>query len=70
MKALVSPNEPCQSGFRIAEVEPDDKVFDVAQPLFWVDCANDVLADHFWYDPETETIKPVSYPEPEQSAEE
>jgi hypothetical protein len=68
MKALISPNEPREVGYRVAEVEPDDKVFDVAPPLFWVDCENDVVADHFWYDPETQSIKPV--PEPEQPTEE
>lgn len=57
MKALISPIEPRETGYRVAEVEPDDKVFEVAQPLFWVDCADDVIADQFWYDPETETIK-------------
>jgi hypothetical protein len=63
MKALISPSEPRESGYRVAEVEPDD--FPVAQPLFWVDCAADVVADQFWYDPETQTIKPVPQPEPE-----
>jgi len=66
MKALISPVESRETGCRVAEVEPDDKVFEVAQPLFWVDCADDVVADQFWYDPETKTIKPVSEPEPEQ----
>ena len=65
MKALISPNEPRETGYRVAEVEPDDKVFEVAEPLFWVDCTNDVVADQFWYDPETQSIKPVPEPEPE-----
>jgi hypothetical protein len=65
MRALISPIEKCQTGYRVAEVEPDVKVFEVAEPLFWVDCADDVVADQFWYDPETQTIKPV--PEPEQN---
>jgi hypothetical protein len=65
MKALISPNEPSQTGYRVAQVEPDDKVFEVAQPLFWADCDDDVVADHFWYDLETKTIKPVPQPEPE-----
>lgn len=61
MKALISPNEPRETGYRIAEVEPQQ--FDVAQPLFWVDCADDVVADQFWYDPADQTIK--AFPEPE-----
>jgi len=65
MKALISPNEPRETGYRVAEVEPDDKVFAVGEPLFWVVCADNVVADQFWYDPETETIKPVPQPEPD-----
>jgi len=70
MKALISPNEPRENGYRVAEVEPDDKVFEVAQPLFWVDCDENVVANLFWYDPKTETIKPIPQPEPEQPTEE
>jgi hypothetical protein len=65
MKALIAPLEPRESGYRVAEVEPDNKVFEVAQPLFWVDCADDVVADYFWYDPQDQTIKPIPQPEPE-----
>jgi hypothetical protein len=64
MKALISPNEPRETGYRVAEVEPAD--FPVAQPLFWTDCADDVVADQFWYDPETQTIKPIPQPEPDE----
>ena len=56
MKALVSPIEPRYSGYRIAQVQ--DYEFEVASPLFWVDCNNDVLADQFWYDPTDQSIKP------------
>lgn len=69
MKALISPNEPRETGYRVAQVEPNDEVFEVAQPLFWVDCADDVVADQFWYDHETQTIKPVPEPEPEPEPE-
>jgi hypothetical protein len=65
MKALIAPNQPSETGYRVAEVEPDDKTFEVAQPLFWVDCGDEVVADQFWYDPETQTIKPAPQPEPE-----
>lgn len=67
MKALIAPMTVVETGYRVAEVEPDDKVFEVAQPLFWVDCANEVVADLFWYDPETGSIKPVPQPEPEEN---
>ena len=63
MKALISPNEPRETGYRVAEVSANQ--FDVADPLFWVDCADDVLADQFWYDPADQTIKAVPEPEPE-----
>ena len=42
---------------RVAEV--CDAEFEVAQPLFWVDCADDVLADQFYYDTVTQVINPI-----------
>jgi hypothetical protein len=66
MKALISINEPSQTGYRVAQVESDKNIFSVAQNLFWVDCADDVVADQFWFDPSDQTIKtlPLSTPEP------
>ena len=61
MKALISPIEPRQIGYRVAQVEEQE--FEVAPPLFWVDCAEDVRADQFWYDPADQTIKPIPVPE-------
>jgi len=63
MKALISPNESCETGYRVAEVCAQP--FEIAPPLFWVDCADDVVADQFWYDPSDESIKAVPLPEPE-----
>jgi hypothetical protein len=60
-KALISPIEYSETGYRVAEVL--DQSFEVAPPLFWVDCADDVVADQFWYDPNDELIKPVPAPE-------
>ena len=62
MKALISPNEPRETGYRVADTHANG--FDVAEPLFWVDCADDVVADQFWYDPADHTIKPIPQPEP------
>jgi hypothetical protein len=51
--ALISPDETTYSydgtplGQRVAEVL--DASFEVAPPLFWVECADDVVADHFYY---------------------
>lgn len=33
---------------RVAQVEPDNKIFEVAQPLFWFDCPEDCV-ENFWY---------------------
>jgi hypothetical protein len=69
MKALISTIEPRQTGFRVAQVAPDNKTFPVADGLFWVDCADDVVADQFWYDPNDQEVKPFPQPEPEVEAE-
>jgi hypothetical protein len=62
MKALISPNEPRQAGYRIAEVAQNS--FEIAPPLFWVDCSDDVIADLYWYDPATQSIELIPVPEP------
>jgi len=56
MKALISPEEQVNNGYRVAQVEENS--FEVAPPLFWVDCSNEVIQDQFWYDPTDEQIKP------------
>lgn len=60
MNALISPNESVESGYRVAEVALT--TFEVAPPLFWVDCADDVIADQFYYDPTDDQIKAVPVP--------
>lgn len=62
MKALISPLEVCKAGYRVAEVCA--QAFEVASPLFWVDCADDVVADKFWYDPATQSCQLIPVPEP------
>jgi len=57
-QALISPNEPRESGYRVAQVEPNDQTFEVGAPLFWTPCADDVVQDQFWYNPQTQTIEP------------
>ena len=54
MKSLISPNEKVTDyegnvGERIAQVEPDGKIFVVAPPLHWVDCPDDCEQDVWWY---------------------
>ena len=56
-KALISPVEPRESGYRVAQIEADANIFEVGG-LFWTPCADDVVADQFWYDPSDELIKP------------
>lgn len=60
--ALISPSESVETGYRVAEVT--NTSFEIAPPLFWVDCTDDVGADQFWYDPNTQTILPVTPPSP------
>jgi hypothetical protein len=39
-KALISPLEQREVGVRVAQIEV--KSFEVAEPLFWVDCSDDI----------------------------
>ena len=42
---------------RVCEVS--DTPFEVYKTLIWLDCADDVVADQYYYDTESKTIKPV-----------
>jgi hypothetical protein len=57
-EALISPNEPRETGYRVAQVVDQYQTFEVGQPLFWVECADDVVADQFWYNPDNQLIIP------------
>ena len=66
-----TPRKPIYSDYanscRVAEV--CDAEFEVAQPLFWADCADDVVADEWYYNTATNEILPVvnaPYPQPVQ----
>lgn len=61
--ALISPDESREAGYRVAEV--CDSLFEVALPLFWVECADDIIADVYWYDPSTQQIVLIPVPEPD-----
>jgi hypothetical protein len=56
-KALISTVEPRESGYRVAQVEDAANVFEVGAGLMWVNCADNVVADQFWYDPSDQLIK-------------
>lgn len=63
MKALISPIEPVNLpdgtiGQRVAEVHPTG--FPVAEPLFWMDCDNTIVADQFYFD--GRVIRPIPQP--------
>lgn len=73
-KALISPNEVVTApdgtvGARIAQVE--SATFPIAQPLFWVNCSNDCVADQWYYvNSQCEAIPhaPVPVPTAEENA--
>lgn len=56
-KALISPQESVESGYRVAQVE--ENAFEVAEPFFWVECEDDVIANLFYYDPVSHKIKKI-----------
>lgn len=63
-KALISPNESVIHydgstvlGHRIAEVH--NTGFDVALPLHWIDCADDLVVSTHYYDAADSTIKSI-----------
>jgi hypothetical protein len=64
MKALISKIEPRNTGYRVAQVEPNDNIFDVAEDLFWVDCPGYIEADKYWFDPSDNTFKDYTPPPP------
>lgn len=59
MKALISKIEPVESGYRVAQVEQDDAIFDVAEGLEWISCPDEIVADRFWFDPLTRNFNPI-----------
>lgn len=70
--ALISPNELIYSydgtliGVRIAEVSQTP--FEIALPLYWVECANEVNSNDWYF--QTETASCVSKPLPPTTANE
>lgn len=48
--------------WRVAQVQ--EETFEVAEPLFWTDCANDVVADEWYYQTSTGAILPIPAPAP------
>jgi hypothetical protein len=72
-KALICPNEPLnlinqKTGYRVAQVETAESIFPVADPLYWLDCSDEVVADFWYFDLDDATIKEVPVPAPRLSA--
>jgi hypothetical protein len=52
---------------RVAQVEPNDQTFPVGGDLFWTDCADNIIADKYYYDTIAQTINIiVNQPAPNQ----
>lgn len=51
--------EPYPNSARICQVEPDDAIFGVGEPLYWETCPDDCVADYFWCDLTTNTISKI-----------
>ena len=58
-----NPPQPITEAYanscRVAQVEPDNKIFPVGGELFWTDCSDDCVADMFYYDTVQNAIFPI-----------
>jgi hypothetical protein len=73
MKALIDPREFSKYisswegpipiyvvvGQRVAQVEPDNQVFEVAPPIYWRDCPDTVIADQWAFVESTQTFAQI-----------
>lgn len=50
---------------RVAQVEPDNQIFSVAEPLFWIDCPDNCRADEWYFKDGQVQIKPQDVKKPE-----
>jgi hypothetical protein len=50
---------------RVAEVQPDNKIFPAAEPLYWLDCPDSCQADAWYYKNGQVQIKPQNVPKPQ-----
>jgi hypothetical protein len=51
--------ETYQNSCRVAQVEPDNQIFAVEEPLFWANCPNDCVADQWYFNIATNTTSPI-----------
>lgn len=69
-KALISPNEAASTGLRIAEVVDVGSEFEVANPLYWIDCQDDVTSVGYFYNPTAQACEVIPVPVPDAAANE
>lgn len=66
-EALVAPNQPAETGWRIAQVVAQGQTFPVGDPLFWTECADNVVADLWYYDFNTQQCVEIPIPPPPET---
>jgi hypothetical protein len=54
--------EDVPDSWRVAQVQ--ETSFEVAPPLFWTNCANNIVADEWYYQTSTGAILPIPAPAP------
>ena len=64
-KWVPSTTDSIQNCQRVAEVEPDNKVFPVHSTLFWVDCPDNCVADQWYYKDGQVQVKPQNVEKPQ-----
>jgi hypothetical protein len=70
MKALISPDEIINNNERVAQVEQNTSIFEVASPLYWIDCPEYVTANDYVYNEQSNEfirITPEIIPTAEQN---
>jgi len=48
-----------ENSIRVCQVESNSKIFPVAEPLYWIECPNDTIADRWYYDTVNQTFNPI-----------
>lgn len=59
---VLSQHENC---LRIAQIEQDNNIFEVAQPLFWTDCPEDCSPNVYFYKDGVFNLIPQDEPQPQ-----
>ena len=54
--------EDVPDSWRVAQVQETD--FEVASPMFWTECADNIVADEWFYQTSTGEILPIPAPAP------